>query len=315
MIVIKTIDEARGLIRQWKKEGLSIGLCPTMGYLHEGHLSLMRASKKENDRTVVSLFVNPMQFGPTEDLAKYPRDMERDCALMEEVGVDMVFAPEPSEMYAEDFCSFVDMHVVSETLCGKSRPVMFRGVCTVLTKLINIISPDRMYMGKKDAQQLAVVRRMVRDLNFDLDVVGIPTARESDGLAMSSRNSYLSPELRAAAAVLPKTLRHAQEAVAAARENATAEKPASASAAEGESCMGSAEIEFGNSAQLLGLIKSGLESEPLFKIDYVEVVDGLSMQPVEEYKEGDLVAIAVWAGDTRLIDNFTIGDPLIEIIA
>ena len=133
MIVIKTIDEARGLIRQWKKEGLSIGLCPTMGYLHEGHLSLMRASKKENDRTVVSLFVNPMQFGPTEDLAKYPRDMERDCALMEEVGVDMVFAPEPSEMYAEDFCSFVDMHVVSETLCGKSRPVMFRGVCTVLT--------------------------------------------------------------------------------------------------------------------------------------------------------------------------------------
>ena len=195
MLIIKTIEEARQVVRQWRKEGKSVGFCPTMGYLHEGHLSLMRASQKDNDKTIASVFVNPMQFGPSEDLAKYPRDMERDCAMMESLGVDMVFAPEPSEMYANDFCSFVDMSVVSETLCGKSRPVMFRGVCTVLTKLIHILDPDKMYMGKKDAQQLAVVRRMVRDLNFDLEVVGCPTAREEDGLAMSSRNSYLSEEL------------------------------------------------------------------------------------------------------------------------
>lgn len=287
MIIAKTIDEARAQIRLWKAEGCTIGLCPTMGYLHEGHLSLMRASKRDNDKTVASVFVNPMQFGPAEDLAKYPRDLERDCALMDDEGVDMVFAPDPSEMYDDDFCSFVDMSVVSEGLCGKSRPVMFRGVCTVLTKLIHIISPDRMYMGKKDAQQLAVVRRMVRDLNFDLEVIGCPTVREEDGLAKSSRNSYLSPEERAAARVLSRALRMAQDAIAAGQTS---------------------------SAAVIAIIKTKLVNEPLADIDYVEIVDGLSMQPVDTLREGDLVAIAVRIGTTRLIDNFIVGDPLIGII-
>ena len=206
MIIAKTTEEARAQIRQWKAEGCTIGLCPTMGFLHEGHLSLMRASKRENDKTAASVFVNPMQFGPTEDLAKYPRDFARDCAMLEAEGVDMIFAPEPGEMYADDFCTFVDMTVVSEGLCGKSRPVMFRGVCTVLTKLINIVYPNRMYMGKKDAQQLAVVRRMVRDLNFNVEIVGCPTVREEDGLAKSSRNGYLNPEERKAARILPRSL-------------------------------------------------------------------------------------------------------------
>ena len=285
MIIAKTIDEARQIVWQWKAEGLTIGLCPTMGYLHEGHLSLMRASKKDNDRTVASVFVNPMQFGPTEDLAKYPRDFERDCEMLQAEGVDMVFAPEASEMYDEDFCTFVDMTVVSETLCGKSRPVMFRGVCTVLTKLINIVYPNRMYMGKKDGQQLAVVQRMVRDLNFNIEVIGCPTVREDDGLAKSSRNKYLSDADRKAARILPQSLRMAQNAIAAGQ------------------C---------NSAAIIALIKTKIVSEPTAEIDYVEVVDGLTMQPKDQIEDGDLVAIAVRIGDTRLIDNFTVGDPPIE---
>ena len=285
MIIAKTIDEARQIVWQWKAEGLTIGLCPTMGYLHEGHLSLMRASKKDNDRTVASVFVNPMQFGPTEDLAKYPRDFERDCEMLQAEGVDMVFAPEASEMYDEDFCTFVDMTVVSETLCGKSRPVMFRGVCTVLTKLINIVYPNRMYMGKKDGQQLAVVQRMVRDLNFNIEVIGCPTVREDDGLAKSSRNKYLSDADRKAARILPQSLRMAQNAIAAGQRS---------------------------SAAIIALIKTKIVSEPTAEIDYVEVVDGLTMQPKDQIEDGDLVAIAVRIGYTRLIDNFTVGDSPIE---
>ena len=287
MIIARTIEEARAQVWKWKAEGCTIGLCPTMGYLHEGHLSLMQASKRDNDKTVASIFVNPMQFGPTEDLTKYPRDFERDCQMLEAEGVDMVFAPEPSEMYADDFCTFVDMTVVSEGLCGRSRPVMFRGVCTVLTKLINIVYPNKMYMGKKDAQQLAVVRRMVRDLNFNLEVVGCPTVREEDGLAKSSRNSYLNPEERKAARVLSRALRMAQETIAAGQTS---------------------------SASIIALIKTVLVNEPMADIDYVEVVDGLSMQPIDTLREGDLVAIAVRIGTTRLIDNFIVGDPLIEVI-
>ena len=286
MIIAKTIEEARNTVWQWKAEGATIGLCPTMGYLHEGHLSLMQASKKENDRTVASVFVNPMQFGPTEDLAKYPRDFERDCKMLEAEGVDMVFAPEPSEMYLDDFCTFVDMTVVSEGLCGRSRPVMFRGVCTVLTKLINIIYPNKMYMGKKDCQQLAVVRRMVRDLNFNLEVVGCPTVREEDGLAKSSRNSYLSAEERAASRVLSRTLRHTQEKIAAGQTD---------------------------SGTLIAEMKEELAQEPMADIDYVEIVDGLTMQPIETVRDDDVVAIAVRIGTTRLIDNFIVGDPLIQI--
>ena len=286
MIIARTIEEARKHVQEWKARGCTIGLCPTMGYLHEGHLSLMKASKQDNDITVASIFVNPMQFGPTEDLAKYPRDFERDCRMLEAEGVDMVFAPEPGEMYLDDFCTFVDMTVVSEGLCGRSRPVMFRGVCTVLTKLINIIYPNRMYMGKKDCQQLAVVRRMVRDLNFNLEVVGCATVREEDGLAKSSRNSYLSQEEREAARVLSRTLRAAQEKIAAGQTD---------------------------SRQLIDFMTAELSKEPMADIDYVEVVDGLTMQPIPEVREGDVIAIAVRIGTTRLIDNFIAGDPLIQL--
>ncbi|MBQ9059987.1 MAG: pantoate--beta-alanine ligase [Firmicutes bacterium] len=286
MIIARTIEEARKHVWEWKARGYTVGLCPTMGYLHEGHISLMKASKRDNDVTVASIFVNPMQFGPTEDLAKYPRDFERDCKMLEAEGVDMVFAPEPGEMYLDDFCTFVDMTLVSEGLCGRSRPVMFRGVCTVLTKLINIIYPNRMYMGKKDCQQLAVVRRMARDLNFNLEVVGCATVREEDGLAKSSRNTYLSPEERAAARVLSRTLRQAQEKIAA-----------------GET----------DSEDLIAFMTEELGKEPLADIDYVEIVDGLTMQPIPAVREGDVIAMAVRIGTTRLIDNFIAGDPLIEL--
>lgn len=286
MLIATTIDEVRRQIRKWRSEGETVGLCPTMGYLHEGHLSLVDASKKDNDRTVATIFVNPMQFGPTEDLAKYPRDLERDCTMLEEKETDMVFVPADDEMYEEDFCSFVDMTGVSEGLCGASRPVMFRGVCTVVTKLINITSPDRIYLGKKDAQQLAVLRRMVRDLNFDLEVVGCPTVREEDGLAKSSRNTYLSEEERIASRALSRALRKAQELIASGERG---------------------------SEKIKNEIREVLVSEPLLKIDYVEAVDGLSMKPVDELKDEDLVAIAVWDGNTRLIDNFIVGDPLIEV--
>lgn len=198
----------------------------------------------------------------------------------------MVFVPADDEMYEEDFCSFVDMTGVSEGLCGASRPVMFRGVCTVVTKLINITSPDRIYLGKKDAQQLAVLRRMVRDLNFDLEVVGCPTVREEDGLAKSSRNTYLSEEERIASRALSRALRKAQELIASGERG---------------------------SEKIKNEIREVLVSEPLLKIDYVEAVDGLSMKPVDELKDEDLVAIAVWDGNTRLIDNFIVGDPLIEV--
>ncbi len=285
MIIAKTINEARQIVWHWKTEGFTIGLCPTMGYLHEGHLSLMRASKRDNDRTVASIFVNPMQFGPTEDLAKYPRDFERDCEMLQAEGVDMVFAPGASEMYDENFCTFVDMTIVSETLCGKSRPVMFRGVCTVLTKLINIVYPNRMYMGRKDGQQLAVVQRMVRDLNFNIEVIGCPTVREDDGLAKSSRNKYLSDKDRRAAKILPQSLCMAQNAIVAGQRS---------------------------SAAIIALIKTKIVSEPMAEIDYVEVVDGLTMQPKDQIEDGDLVAIAVRIGGTRLIDNFTVGDPPID---
>ena len=202
MKVVKTIDEVKQAVREWRGEGLTIGAVPTMGYLHEGHLSLIDRSVKENDRTVVSVFVNPIQFGPSEDLESYPRDIERDSALCRGHGADIVFNPEPGEMYKDGFSTFVDMSVLTEELCGLSRPTHFRGVCTVVTKLFNIITPDRAYFGEKDAQQLAVIKHMVRDLNMNVTVVGCPIVREADGLAKSSRNTYLSGDERSAALIL-----------------------------------------------------------------------------------------------------------------
>ena len=279
MKVVTTVKEVRELVKGWKKEGQSVGFVPTMGYLHEGHGSLISAARKDNDKVVVSIFVNPMQFGPTEDLESYPRDLEKDSAYCESLGADLIFHPEASEMYTDGFSSFVDMSVLTEELCGLSRPVHFRGVCTVVNKLFNIVQPDRAYFGQKDAQQLAVIKHMVEDLNMDVTVIGCPIVREEDGLAKSSRNTYLSPEERKAALVLSKTIFMGQKLV---EEGMTdAKKP-------------------------VALMKENIEKEPLAKIDYVKAVYGLTMQQVDTLKSPGLVAMAVYIGKTRLIDNFMI---------
>ena len=222
MIIAKTVSEVREQVKTWKREGLTIGLVPTMGYLHEGHASLVRAADAQCDRVVASVFVNPTQFGPGEDLASYPRDFDHDCALLKECGADMVFHPEPEDMYAPDFCTWVDMDVLTEELCGKSRPIHFRGVCTVVTKLLNIAAPDKAFFGQKDAQQLAVIKRMVRDLNMDVEIVGCPIVREEDGLARSSRNTYLSAEERKAALILSRTIALGQKLVQEGEKDAKA---------------------------------------------------------------------------------------------
>ncbi len=202
-----TIKDVRERVNAWKREGLTVGFVPTMGYLHEGHKSLMEAARANNDKVVVSVFVNPMQFGPNEDLESYPRDFEKDSALCDSVGVDLIFHPEPEEMYADGFCSYVDMNGLTTELCGKSRPIHFRGVQTVVLKLFNIVKPDTAYFGQKDAQQLAVIKRMVKDLNVDTEIVGCPIVREADGLAKSSRNTYLNPDERKAALILSRSLK------------------------------------------------------------------------------------------------------------
>ena len=278
MRVVSTIKEVREQIMEWKQQGYEVGLVPTMGYLHEGHKSLIERAVKENDKVVVSIFVNPMQFGPNEDLDTYPRDLERDAALCSDVGADLIFNPESSEMYKDDFCSFVDINGLSDGLCGKSRPTHFRGVCTVVTKLFNIVAPDRAYFGEKDAQQLAIIKRMVRDLNIDIEIIGCPIIREKDGLAKSSRNTYLSVEERNAAIILNKSLTLAKEKIQ-----------------DGER----------NSGAIIKLIEETINSEKLARVDYIEVVDSLSMKKVERIEKSVLVAIAVFIGKTRLIDNFT----------
>ena len=280
MKIVGTVKEVREQVKEWKKQGLSVGFVPTMGYLHEGHKSLMDAARKGNDKVVVSIFVNPMQFGPTEDLATYPRDLDHDAALCESEGVDLIFHPEAEEMYEKDFCSFVDMTGLTEGLCGKTRPIHFRGVCTVVNKLFNIVTPDHAYFGQKDGQQLAVIKRMVRDLNMDIEIVGCPIVREEDGLAKSSRNTYLSPEERKAALILSKT-------VALGKELAKTEKDAN---------------------KVVEAMKKNIETEPLAKIDYVEAVDALSMAPVEKLEGTCMLAMAVYIGKTRLIDNTLINE-------
>ncbi len=275
--VTKTISETRNIILEWKKQGLTIGFVPTMGYLHEGHQSLIKRAKQENDRVAVSVFVNPMQFSPNEDLDKYPRDFEADTRLCEENGVDLIFHPEPSEMYCDGFCSFVDMNGPTSELCGKSRPIHFRGVCTVVNKLFNIIQPNKAYFGQKDAQQLSVIRRMVKDLNMPIEIVGCPIIREADGLAKSSRNKYLNTDERKAALVLSKTIFMGEKMLK-----------------EGER----------NVKTLIGEMKASIEAEPLAKIDYVEAVDLDSVQKIDKIEGTVLVAIAVYIGKTRLIDNF-----------
>ena len=274
MKVVKTVKEVREIVSAWRKEGLTVGLVPTMGYLHEGHQSLIIKSAEQNDRTVVSVFVNPIQFGPNEDLEAYP-----DIQKVEEAGGDLIFNPEPAEMYPGHFTSFIDTTETTELLCGAVRPVHFRGVCTVVGKLFNIVCPDRAYFGQKDAQQLATIRRFVRDLNFPLEIVACPIVREADGLAKSSRNTYLNAEERQAALILSKSLKKGQKAIEAGERDAQA---------------------------VIGIITESLKSEPLARIDYVEVVDFENIQRTARIEGEVLVAIAVYIGKTRLIDNFIV---------
>ncbi len=273
----KTIAGVKQQVSQWKKQGLKVGLVPTMGYLHEGHQSLIKKAVQDNDRVVVSVFVNPIQFGPKEDLESYPRDLEADCALCECTGASLVFCPEVSEMYGEGFSTYVDMDGVTAELCGKSRPVHFRGVCTVVNKLFNIVTPDRAYFGEKDAQQLAVIRHMVRDLNMSVEIIGCPIVREEDGLAKSSRNTYLSDEERKAALVLSRAIM------------------------KGKTMVQSGETD---GEKVLGEMRKLIEQEPLARIDYVEMVrwDTIEVHHIVDCPV--LVAIAVYIGTTRLIDNF-----------
>ena len=250
-----------------------------MGYLHDGHRSLIHRSCTENDRTVVSIFVNPIQFGPAEDLATYPRDLEADSALCASEGVDIIFHPEPSDMYADDFCTHVEVDDITHVLCGKTRPTHFRGVTTVVSKLFNISKADRAYFGEKDAQQLAVIRRMVRDLNIDIEICGCPIVREPDGLAKSSRNKYLSPEERQAALVLSRSLNIGHGMLDAGERNAS---------------------------KIRHAIVDEINKEPMAEIDYVSIVDSLTLKDVEgDITAPVLVAMAVKIGSTRLIDNFS----------
>ncbi len=277
MKIVTTVAEVREQVKEWRAQGLTVGLVPTMGYLHEGHASLIDASHRDNDRTVVSDFVNPIQFGPGEDLESYPRDIDHDAQLVEEHGGDLIFHPEPEEMYHEGFSSFVDMTVLTEELCGLSRPVHFRGVCTVVSKLFNIVKPDRAYFGKKDAQQLAVIRHMVDDLNMDIEIVGCPIIRESDGLAKSSRNTYLNDAERQAALVLSRAVFLGMELVR------NGEKDCSV---------------------ILSRMKVLIQAEPLARVDYVKMVDCRTMQQIKTLDRPALCAMAVYIGKTRLIDNF-----------
>lgn len=278
MDIAVKINEVREITGGWRKQGLTTGFVPTMGYLHAGHASLIKKAAKENDRVVVSIFVNPIQFGPNEDFEKYPRDMDRDAKICEEEGADLVFAPEPNEMYPSRTLAHVDVEALGDGLCGARRPGHFKGVCTVIAKMFNIITPDRAYFGEKDAQQLIVIKRMTQDLNFKTEIVPCPIVREDDGLAMSSRNSYLSGEERAAATVISRSLRHAAD------------------------MMHSGERDAG---KISGTIAGQISREPLARIDYIEVVDAETLKAVSHIGGPVLVAAAVYIGKTRLIDNFS----------
>ena len=280
MIIATTIAEVRAQVAAWKKEGLTVGLVPTMGYLHEGHASLVDEAVRRCDRVLASVFVNPTQFGPQEDLEAYPRDFDRDCALLEAHGCHLVFHPTVEEMYPAGAATYVEIHSeMPKQLCGKSRPIHFRGVCTVVSKLFNIVTPDTAFFGQKDAQQLAILRRMVRDLSYGIELVGCPIVREADGLAKSSRNTYLSAEERQAALVLSQAVFLGQKLVQ-----------------EGER----------DAARLVAAMSAHIAAQPLARIDYVEAVDGVTMEPVETLRGTVLVAMAVYIGKTRLIDNFIV---------
>lgn len=277
-MLIKETKELRSLIKSWKREGLTVGFVPTMGALHEGHESLIKKAVSENDKVVVSVFVNPTQFGPNEDYDSYPRDINKDLALCLNAGAALVFNPEPSEMYFDNKSTSVSVSNLTNVLCGSKRPGHFDGVCLVVSKLLNIVTPDKAYFGEKDAQQVAVLKRMVRDLNIDVEIVACSIIREDDGLAKSSRNTYLSKDERIAALVLSRSLELAKDSLRDGERNAN---------------------------KLKEIIKEEIIKEPLAKIDYVEIVDSDSLENVETIEKNVLIPIAVYIGKTRLIDNFT----------
>ncbi|HEX3321657.1 MAG TPA: pantoate--beta-alanine ligase [Terriglobales bacterium] len=279
MNIHTTVDGLRSDLCSARAQGRRIGLVPTMGALHEGHLSLMRAARAACDLVVATIFVNPTQFGPNEDLSKYPRSFEHDCDLLKKENVDLVFAPSVDEMYPQGSVTWVTVEGLSDKLDGKSRPGHFRGVTTVVAKLFHIVEPDTAFFGQKDAAQLAIIRRMVCDLKFPIEIVGCPIVREPDGLAMSSRNVYLDPAQRKSALVLSRSLRRVEERFK-----------------HGEH----------NTQVLVEAGKGAFSAEPAVRLDYLELVDPLSLDPVSEVKEGTLVTVAAYLGSTRLIDNLVL---------
>ncbi|MDD4494513.1 MAG: pantoate--beta-alanine ligase [Eubacteriales bacterium] len=300
MVTLNKIHEVRNEIRKYKRQNKTIGFVPTMGFLHEGHLSLIRQAAAENDVVVISIFVNPIQFGPSEDFEKYPRDIERDTALAEICGTDIIFAPDPAEMYPEGFTSYVDVgEKLTGVLCGKSRPGHFRGVTTVLCKLFNIVAPNRAYFGRKDAQQAVVVSKMVKDLNFDMEIVVCPIVRETDGLAMSSRNAYLTPEQRSKALALNASLEAVRQMAKTGERDAgkIREKVR-------QQILENARRQAPE--QDTSLISKDGREDIETEIEYIETVDSESLEKVTEIKGGELLAVAVKFGKTRLIDNTTL---------
>jgi pantoate--beta-alanine ligase len=276
MIVIKTIEEMKAYVRDIKKKNRTICLVPTMGYLHKGHTDLMCKGRTLADNLVISIYVNPTQFGPNEDLAKYPRDFEMDHRLSEEVGVDCIFYPDNAQMYPQGYATYVNVEGITETLCGRTRPTHFRGVTTIVAKLFNIVEPDSAVFGLKDYQQLTVIKRMVIDLNMNVQIIPHPTVREEDGLAMSSRNKYLTPEQRKHALVLSRSLNHARDMAKAGNRNATAIR-----------------------AAVVGMISS----TPDCVLDYAEIVHPETLACLERIEDHAVMALAVKVGATRLIDN------------
>ncbi|OSB11637.1 pantoate--beta-alanine ligase [Paraclostridium bifermentans] len=277
MKIINNIKEIKKQVKDWKNDGLSVALVPTMGYLHEGHESLIKKASEDNDKVIVSIFVNPMQFGINEDLSTYPRNIDRDSSICEKNGASLIFNPSVEEMYTDGFSTFVDLNNLTSGLCGKSRPTHFRGVCTVVSKLFNIVNPDKAYFGQKDAQQLSIIKQMVTDLNFDVEIVNCPIVRETDGLAKSSRNIYLSKEERQASTIINKSLKKAKALIKSGERD---------------------------SKSVIEFIKNEISKEPLAKIDYVSIVDNNTMKNIKTIEDGSLIAVAVFIGNTRLIDNF-----------
>jgi pantoate--beta-alanine ligase len=276
MRVIERINDLKAVVRSKKREGKTIGFVPTMGYLHEGHISLVNMSVSENDFTIMSIFVNPTQFGPKEDYAKYPRSMEKDTVMAENAGVDVVFSPAALEMYPDGYNTYVNVEEITDTLCGESRPGHFKGVATVVTKLFNIVEPDKAYFGQKDAQQAVVIKRMVKDLNMNVEIITCPIVREKDGLAMSSRNTYLNAEERKSAVILSKSLFEAEALIK-----------------NGER----------SSEKIIKHIFKMISSEKPADIDYIKIVDAMSLKDVSSIDKKVLIALAVKFGNTRLIDN------------